>query len=127
MDAESANIDLFSDGIKVKDMQTDVTLSDGVISGTLHKLTSGSLAEHWGAGYFLALKFTAEDWDDYTSVKVGLNPSYGSGLVEVKTDPDKDGAFKITDPLDQSFVVEYTDGTYTRRDTYSLKGLVFES
>jgi hypothetical protein len=52
-----------------------VTVSDGAITGTLkyieNYVESGPLA---GSGNYLAIKFTAEAWNDYTSVKVGLDP-----------------------------------------------------
>ena len=50
----------------------------------------------YGAGNFIALKFTDID-ETATSVKVGLDPSVSTGLVEIIDDPDKNGAFKITD------------------------------
>lgn len=76
----------------------------------------------WGAGHFLVLKFTTEDWSDFTSVKVGLDPSEGSGLVEIINDPDKSGVFKVTNDVVQRFKV-VADGS-TR--TYDLSGLVLE-
>lgn len=80
----------------------------------------------WGAGNFVTLKFSASDWSDYTSVKVGLSPSVSSGLVEVLNDPDKNGVFKVTNKDNQVFKVVATDGTYTRTETYSLADLVCE-
>jgi hypothetical protein len=73
------------------------------------------------------LKFSAEDWNDYTSVKVGLTPSEGSGLVEGINDPDKNGVFKITDKATQKFTVVATDGEYTKTSYYDLSGLTVES
>ena len=80
-----------------------------------------------GDGHFLALKFTADDWTDYTSVKVGLNPSQGTGLVEIIEDPDKNAVFKITDNQSQWIEIVWTDGTNEGYMTYDLKGLVLES
>lgn len=82
---------------------------------------SGPLA---GDGNFMFIKFTADDWTDYTSVKVGLNPSEGSGLVEIIDDPDKNGVFKVTDTEKQWFEVVASDGTNSYSMTYSLKDLV---
>ena len=79
----------------------------------------------WGAGNFLALKFTDID-ADATSVKVGLDPSQGSGLVEIINDPDKDGVFKITDKDTQKFVVVQSDGLYTKKQTFDLSDLTTE-
>ena len=82
------------------------------ITGTLNEIdgglaTSGPLA---GTGYFLAFKLTSPDWNQYTSVKVGLDPSAsGMELVEILTDPDKNGVFKITPNLNQKFKMVTTD------------------
>lgn len=109
-------------------MQTNVSVSDGKITGTLKYYdTPGAIVDVWGAGNFLVLKFGADDWSDYTSVKVGLEPSYGSGLVEVKDDPDKNGHFKITDKDAQLFKVVCKNATTETVKTYSLNGLVLES
>lgn len=85
---------------------------------------SGPLA---GDGHFLALKFTADSWSAYTSVKVGLNPSQGTGLVEIIDDPDKNAVFKITDNESQWVEITWTNGTNEGYMTYSLKDLVLES
>lgn len=106
-------------------MQTGVTVANGAITGTLHYLSSGQLVTDWGAGNFLALKFTDID-SDATSVKVGLEPSVSSGLVEIINDPDKNGVFKITDKDAQKFVVVQSDGVFTRKQTWDLSGLTVE-
>lgn len=95
------------------------------ITGTLKYLDSGEIADYWGAGNFLALKFT-DIPATATSVKVGLDPSQSSGLVEILTDPDKNGVFKITDKDTQVFKVVVTDGTNTVTKTYDLSGLGLE-
>lgn len=104
-------------------------VSDGAITGTLkyveNYVESGPLA---GSGNYLALKFTSTDWDAYTSVKVGLDPSAsGMELVEILTDPDKDGVFKISDKDAQNFVVEVSDGSTTSRFEYDLSGLICQT
>ena len=110
-------------------MQSGVTVANGAITGTLKYVAdgvadSGPLA---GAGNFLAIKFTAEDWGAYTSVKVGLDPSIETGLVELINDPDKDGVFKIIDKDTQNFMVVVSDGTTTSTFSYDLSGLVCQS
>lgn len=117
---------MFNDGITVADMQSDVVVSNGAISGTLKYLDSGALVDRWGEGNFLALKFTNID-PSATSVMVGLEPTYGNGLVEIINDPDKDGGWKITDPATQVFKVVQSDGTRTNTQTFSLTGLTLES
>lgn len=114
-------------------MQSGVEVANGKITGTL-KFIEGGLAQSGplaGDGYFLALKFLTKNiggWDAYTSVKVALDPS-ASGMqpVEILTDPDKNGVFKIKDDLSQSFKVISTfevDGDpVTKTDTYDLSEL----
>lgn len=110
-------------GTKVSAMQTSVAIANGAITGTLHKLTSGSLVDVWGEGYFLALKFT-KDNAAATSIKVGLRPSVSSGLVEL--DEDMDGVFKITNKDTQVFVIQCSNGEVTYTKTYNLSGLTLD-
>lgn len=123
---ESPDAELFD--TLVSEMQSDISIKDGVINGVLHFI-EGGLAETGplaGDGNFLALKFTADDWENYTSVKVGLDPSQGTGLVEIITDPDKNGVFKIADK-NQVFKIVADDGENTITSTYSLTGLILET
>ena len=110
-------------GTTVSTMQTSVSVANGAITGTLHKLTSGQLVTDWGEGYFLALKFT-KDNANATSIKVGLRPSVSSGLVEL--DADMDGVFKITDKDAQVFVIQCSNGEVTYTKTYDLSGLTLD-
>ena len=112
----------------VSNLQTDVSVHGCSIVGTLKKQTTGKLVEAWGEGYFLALDFTKIDpnagevYRDYTKseIKVGLRPSVKGGLVGL--DPDMDGAFKITDPKNQVFVIKSKNA----EQVFFLDGLVFE-
>lgn len=107
-------------------MQTGVEVADGAITGTLKKLTSGTLVDDWGEGYFLALKFANPD-ERATSVKVGLQPSVSSGLVELLGDPDMNGVFKITDKDKQKFLVVSTDADdHNTTQVFDLSGLIME-
>lgn len=54
----------------------------------------------------MALKFTNND-TNAVKIKVGLNPSESSGLVEL--DSDMNGVFKVTDKDAQNFIVEAYD------------------
>ena len=125
VEAEDGSTEIF--GTLTSDIQTSVDVEGRAVTGTLKYVDSGALATDWGAGNFLVLKFSAEDWDDYTSVKVGLTPSVSSGLVEVKSDPDKNGVFKITDKSTQKFTVVATDGENTKTSYYDLSGLTVET
>ena len=93
------------------------------ITGTLKYLESGQLVTDWGEGNFLALKFTNNNPDKIKTIKVGLDPSQGSGLVPL--DEDMNGVFKITDKDTQKFVVESYDeeDKLLSRDEYSLDEL----
>lgn len=114
-------------GTTASDMQTGITVANGAITGTLKKLTSGQLVTDWGEGYFLGLAFTDLD-SRAATVKVGLRPSQGSGLVNIIPDPDRMGVFKITDKDAQKFVVESADTSGTKTtQVFDLSGLTLES
>lgn len=78
-----------------------------------------------GDGYFLALKFSNLD-PDATSVKVGLDPSQGTGMVEIIDDPDKVAVFKIKSDLSQVLVVEQSNSTAKRVQRFNLSGLTLQ-
>lgn len=123
-------------------MQSDLSVSGDTITGTL-KFIEGGLAESGplaGDGHFMALKFLPVngEWSDFDSVKVGLDPSQGTGLVEILNDPDKNGVFKIAETPQPSgrndiFEVNIIDpetddslypeaGVYTYSGTYKTNG-----
>lgn len=107
----------------VSDIQADdVAVSGNKITGTLKYLSDGPIAGYWGAGNFLALKFSDVD-QRASSIKVGLYPSEGSGLVELLGDPDMNGVFKITNKATQKFRVVITDGHLTKTTDYDLSDL----
>lgn len=115
-------------GHTVSDLQTGVAVSGTAstgfkITGTLHETTTGALPEYWGAGYFLALKFSDAD-PHAESLKAGLDPSEGSGLLEL--DEDMNGVWKITDKDEQKFVTLVSDGSTgnATRTEYDLSDLV---
>lgn len=103
-------------------MQESVSVSGNEITGTLKYLSSGQLVTDWGAGNFLALKFS-DIPASATSVKVGLEPSQGSGLVELINDPDKNGVFKITNKFVQKFVIVTSDGKTSAEQRFDLSCL----
>lgn len=114
-------------GTSVSDIQDDIEITDGVVTGTLKYVDSGALADGWGAGNFIAFDLSLNDFTNLTSVKVGMEPSAGSGLMELINDPDKTGVFKVTDKDTQKFVVIQTDGKSTVKQSYTLSGLTLES
>lgn len=110
------------------DFQSGVAVANDEITGTLMFIENGlsPAGPLSGDGNFLAVKFTTPDWDKFTSVKVGLDPSQGTGLVEIIDDPDKNAVFKIHDN-DQKLVIKATDGVDTVTTEYSLAKLVLET
>lgn len=124
MYAERGETEMF--GTLVSDIQTGVAINGNKITGTLKYLDSGDIANYWGAGNFLALKFADID-PEATSVKVGLDPSEGSGLVELLGDPDMNGVFKITNKDTQVFKVVTSTSKRTTTQTFDLKDLEVEN
>lgn len=103
-------------------MQSGIIVADGRITGTLKHVTnytefSGDEANQ--NGNFLALKFTAAEG---ATVKAGLVPSQGTGLVTL--DSDMNGVWRVTDAVAQKFkvIVTNTDGKATSK-LYDLSGL----
>lgn len=101
------------------------------ITGTLHFIEGGLAPSGYlaGDGNFLALKFTATDWDAYDSVKIGLVPSAGAGMQELIEDPDKNAVMKIAGQIDgvpQRFKIVLKKGTKETTTIYDLSGLVLE-
>lgn len=125
-------------GVAVSALQyADVDFDEdtSAFSGRLKKMTAtNSITSVWGKGYFLALDFTGQCLVDasgtgITSVKVGLEPSVSSGLVELINVADNNYAVMKIAEVDgkitkgKSFVVEITKNGYTCRKSYSLEGL----
>lgn len=108
-------------GTTVSDMQEDITVTENTIVGKLKKLTSGSLVDTWGEGYFMALKFSGDATATPANVKVGLQPSVSSGLVAL--DSDLNGAFKVTDKNSQKFVIQATEDGIVKTKRFDLSGL----
>ena len=125
--AEPAGGSLFE--VPVNDMQSGISFgSNGKVTGTLKYLSgSNAITDLWGEGYFLCFNMSDSTWTGYTSVKVGVTPSAGTGLVEIISDPDKNGIVKINDKNQQLFTVVSTNGTQTRTKAWSLADLVLEA
>lgn len=114
--------------VDVSDIQSaDLAFNEsGVVTGTSKYLEgSNPITSYWGEGNFLAFKVSNIP-AAATSVKVGLVPSAGTGMVEIIDDPDKNGIFKIAD-LSQKFAIVTTDGVNTRTKYYDLSGVTLEA
>ena len=95
-------------------MQSNLTVVNNTIKADLKFIAgglspSGALA---GDGYFMAIKWTNPDTSHgVTSLKVGLKPSAtGMPLQECIDDNDRNGVFKITPELNQSFFIVQSNG-----------------
>ena len=111
-------------GTTVSQIQSaDTAISNGKVTGTLTKLTSGQLVTDWGEGYFLSLKWSGID-PKATSLKVGVEPSAGTGLVEAIGDPDKWAVVKLTNKNIQKFKFVLSDGVHARVQELDLSDLV---
>lgn len=106
------------------DMQSDITVANGKITGTLNFIEGGLSPSGYlsGDGYFLALKWSDPD-EDATSLLVGLQPSEGSGLVEAIDDTDRNGVFKITNKNTQELIFIQSNATARTVQTFDLSGL----
>lgn len=101
-------------------------MSGDKITGTL-KFVEGGLSPSGplsGDGYFLALKWS-DPAQGVTSLKVGLQPSEGTGLVECIDDLDRNGVFKISDTR-QKLIVWQSNATKSTKQVFDLTGLILE-
>lgn len=114
-------------GTSVSDVQSNIVFNGNLVTGTLKHVASGALADGWGAGNFIAVDLSSNDFTGLTSVKVGMEPSAGAGLQEIINDPDKAGVFKVTDKYNQKLVVVQTDGKDKVTQKYTLSGLTLET
>ena len=113
--------------VAVSDMQSNVSFSNGKVTGTLKYLSgSNPITDVWGEGYFLCFDMADNTYTGLTSVKVGMTPSVSSGLVEIINDPDKNGVCKVTDKNAQLFTVIQKKGTQEKTQAWSLAGLTLE-
>lgn len=120
MKSTPSSIDLW--GQTSEDLQSDVAVADGAITGTLVKQTSGALVDKWGEGYFIALTMDNVD-SDTLYIMAGMDPSVSSGFA--KLDADNTIVCKITNKTTQKFVViQYSHYSATRQ-IFDLSGLTF--
>lgn len=108
-------------------MQDNIEVEGNKITGTL-KFIDGGLSPSGplaGDGYFLALKWSDPD-EDVTSLKVGLQPSEGTGLVECIDDTDRNGVFKITDKATQELLFVQSFGSNRSVQVFDLNELELE-
>jgi hypothetical protein len=108
---------------------SDVAVNNGTgaVTGTVKYLSGdNAITAKWGAGNFLCLKWSDID-PKANSIKVGLDPSAGTGMVECFDDADRNGIFKITNKNIQKFKIVVSDGEHSRVQTYDLSGLTLQT
>ena len=114
--------------VDVSDIQADdaAIVGNTMLKGTSKWLPAGNeISDYWGAGNFFAVDISATNWSAYTDVKIGLEPTMGSGPATVSSNDD--AVFKIADPQKQKLVITATNGTYTDRQEISLVGIKLTS
>ena len=113
-------------GTAVSDIQdANMELIGNNFKGTSKWLATGSVASDWGAGNFIAIDF--EDLpEEADKIMVGLEPSMGTGMVELTPDDTK-SVFKIADKDLQELVIKTSIGSRTITQKFSLKGVTLAS
>lgn len=112
-------------GLHADDLQSNVSVSNGVIAGNLKYVTgytgfSGKVEEQ--SGNYLALTFAKEG---ATTIKVKMSPSY-SGNRWTTLESDGTNVFRVHD-TSQKILVQVTEGTEVTSNEYSLSGLTLEA
>lgn len=106
------------------DIQSDITVDGRYIKGTSKWLSgSNAITNVWGPGNFIALKFS--DFAETDTVKVGIIPSQGAGMVEL--DEDHNALFKIADKNVQVIKIEVSNSKTSKTFDYYLTSLTLES
>ncbi len=127
--APDDSADYFDSGKGASDIQSNVAISGGEVTGEL-KFIEGGIAPGTlsGDGYFLGLKFSNfAQGLTFANVKVGLVPS-STGMPLQTLDSDKNAVFKITDKDNQKIKIVQTDTAGHKNIQYlGLSGLTLET
>lgn len=110
-------------GKTVSDLQSDIVVSDGAITGTLNYVTGyegfNGLEVEEQSGNYLALDFTAVPWPDSLTVELVGGKKGPVALSEL----DDFCVFRITNKDTQTIQVVAKSGDETSTTNYSLSGL----
>ena len=121
--------DYFDSGKGASDIQSDIAISGGEVTGEL-KFIEGGIAPGTlsGDGYFLGLKFSNfASGLTYANVKVGIVPS-STGMDLQTLDSDKNAVFKVTDKDSQKIKVVQTDAAgHSNTQLFGLSHLELEA
>lgn len=122
VESAAADFEIDDQHTLVSSIQDEITVTGNQITGKLYEQLEGPHVDYWGPGYFIVLHL--DDIDaDATSVLCGMDPSQGSGLVEIINDADKAALCKVTYKDSQVFKVIQSDGTVKLSQAFSLSGL----
>ena len=124
MKAENSNVVVF--GKSVSELQDNVVVADGAITGTLKYVTDYTEFSPTPAlqnGNYLAVNLANNDYSQFTSVRVGLDPSQGSGLVEIINDPDKNGVFRVANTSQKFKIVSTSVDGVVNTQEFDLSDL----
>lgn len=114
--------------VPVSDIQSNVSVDGNEVHGTLKYLDGdNAITNVWGDGNFFAFDLSGNNFTGLTSVKVGLVPSAGTGLVEIINDPDKDGICKVENKNVQKFRIVQTSNAGTKTQDFNLNELTVEN
>lgn len=120
---EDGEVTLF--GKSVSDLQTDIEITDDIITGTLKYVTdytefSSEVSEQ--SGNYLALKIATDPEDATTTVEL-----VGGTKGPVTLDDDRNIVLLIRNKDTQSIKIISSKDEETVTKTYSLSGLILES
>lgn len=123
--APDTSADYFDSGKGATDIQSDIAVNGGEITGEL-KFIEGGIAPGTlsGDGYFIGLKFdNFASGLTYANVKVGIVPS-STGMPLQTLDSDKNAVFKVTNKDTQKIKVVQADASgHTNVQYFSLNKL----
>lgn len=113
-------------GETVSNLQENINISDdNEITGTLKYetgYTGYSSSVELQSGNFLVLTLADNNWDEIVSCTVELDPTEGSGPVELKGDPDHNFVARIVS-TSQKLIIKTRTYTASSEVTYDLSGL----
>lgn len=121
--AESQGTTIYS--TLVSNLQgNDVTVVNGRVTGTIKYYdTPGEIVDYWGPGYFFAFKISNEA-QATTKTLVGLEPSDGTGFVNIHGDAQMNGIAKLSETHPQRFKTIQSDAAGHRNiQEWDLSGL----
>ena len=126
--APDDSADYFDSGKGASDIQSNIAINDGRVTGELKFIEGGIAAGTLsGDGYFIGLKFSNfASGLTYTDVKVGIVPS-ATGMPLQTLDIDKNAVFKVSNKNTQKIKIVQSDSQgHKNIQLLDLSGLTLE-